>query len=113
MLRESCAQSGRTIDLTSVADGHPLNLEAGDELAGLVEALTLETSRSPVEARDALVVVAGEAAAERAIAVCATFQMMNRLLDGTGTPMPPGLEGIASTLGFDPTELYPQARAGS
>lgn len=52
---------------------------------------------------------AGEAAAERAVAVCATFQMMNRLLDATGTPMPPGLEGIAATLGFEPNDLYPAA----
>ncbi|MCP5035267.1 MAG: hypothetical protein GY939_25995 [Actinomycetia bacterium] len=92
--------------MTSVAHGRPDGLDPGPELATLVEALTLDTIEPPTEARTALVAATSEEATERAVAVCATFQMMNRLLDGTGTPMPVGLEGIASMLGFDPADLY-------
>ncbi len=84
--------------------GHWIALDAGGVTAEAVAGL--ETTSPPLAAIEAVVAVAGEEAAERAVAVSATFQMMNRLLDGTGTPMPPGLEGTASLLGFDPGDLY-------
>ena len=113
MLRESCHQSGASVDLGSVGHGRPDGLNSGPELAALVEALTLDTTAPPTTERTALIEAAGEAAPERAIAVCATFQMMNRLLDGTGTPLPAGLQGIASALGFDPADLYHDPAGGS
>ena len=67
MLRESCEQTGRTIDLTSVAHGKPDNIDNGPELAALIQALTIDTTGPPTTARAALVAVAGEAAAERAV----------------------------------------------
>ncbi|MEM7324730.1 MAG: hypothetical protein AAF531_16700 [Actinomycetota bacterium] len=48
---------------------------------------------------------AGEAVAERAVSVCATFQMMNRLLDGVGAPVNARLHPLAAELGFEPGDL--------
>jgi len=44
-------------------------------------------------------------AAERAIGVIATFQMMNRALDGVGAPVHPHLHPFAIELGFNPNDL--------
>ncbi len=59
----------------------------------------------PVVERDALVAAAGEAFAERAIGVAATFQMMNRLLDGVGAPVHARLHPLAKELGFEPVDI--------
>lgn len=67
--------------------------------------MTTSTGGEPAAQRAALVTVAGEAVAERAIGVCATFQMMNRLLDGVGAPVRSSLHGIAAELGFNPADL--------
>lgn len=48
-----------------------------------------------------MVAAAGAAAAERAIGVCATFQMMNRLLDGVGAPVDRALHPLAVELGYE------------
>lgn len=106
MLRASSEEVGIAVDLETVATGHTPALAHGAELAALVDALTTDTARVPSAQLAALVDLAGAEAAERCVAVCATFQMMNRLLDGTGTPLPPGLEPIATTLGFDAAEVY-------
>lgn len=90
-----------------MADGGDPGLAHGPQLAALTDALTTRTDREPVEERQALVAVAGEAVAERAIGVCATFQMMNRLLDGVGAPVRTSLHAIAVELGLDP-ELLPR-----
>ena len=89
----------------AVADGASPAVPVGAELAALVEALTTDTSGEPAAQRQALVAAAGEAVAERAIGVCATFQMMNRLLDGVGAPVRRSLHGIAAELGFDPADI--------
>ena len=68
-------------------------------------ALTTDTNKDPAAQRWALVATAGEQAAERAVGVCATFQMMNRLLDGVGAPVRIELHGLAAELGFRPDEL--------
>ncbi len=88
-----------------MADGRDPGVEFGSELRALTDALTVNTDREPTVERDHLVAVAGEAVAERAIGVCATFQMMNRLLDGVGAPVRKSLHGIAAELGFDPADL--------
>lgn len=96
---------GLDIDVTSVADGSDPRFPHGAELRALTDALTGRTTEEPAAERDALVVVAGAPMAERAVAVCATFQMMNRLLDGVGAPVHPSLHPLAAELGFDPAEL--------
>lgn len=59
----------------------------------------------PAATRSALVVAGGEAVAERTIGVAATFQMMNRLLDGVGAPVRRQLHAIAAELGFEPEDI--------
>jgi len=77
----------------------------GPELAALAEAMATDWTQPPTAARNALVAVAGEAAAERAVGVAATFQMMNRLLDGVGAPVREQLHPLAAELGFDPETI--------
>ncbi len=88
-----------------IAAGADPSVGFGVELRALTDALTTNTAVEPVAERDALVAAAGAAVAERAVGVCATFQMMNRLLDGVGAPVRSSLHPIAAELGFEPAEL--------
>ncbi|MEE9417790.1 MAG: hypothetical protein V3V01_21105, partial [Acidimicrobiales bacterium] len=81
-LRASSEALGIDLDITAVATGAAPPLPGGAELAALVEAITTRTDYDPQAERNALVTAVGESATERAIGVCGTFQMMNRLLDG-------------------------------
>lgn len=105
MLRASSDALDLGVDITAVATGAAPPIPFGAELAALTLALTTNTATQPAAERAALVAGAGAAVAERAIGVCATFQMMNRLLDGVGAPVRSSLHGIAATLGFDPADL--------
>ena len=105
MLRVSCQQTSTDLDLGVVASGGAPPIVAGAELAALVEAMTTRTGRPVDEERAALVVAAGARGAERAIAVCATFNLMNRLLDGVGAPTPENARPMAVHLGFRIEEL--------
>ena len=105
MLRVSSEALDLGVDLASVADGSPPPLPHGAELLALVDALTTRTATEPTVERAALVTVAGAPATERAVSVCATFQTMNRLLDGVGAPVAVSLHPIAEALGFEPTDL--------
>ena len=77
----------------------------GAELAALVDAMGTGRPIDPVAEREALRAVAGDAAAERAIGVAATFQMMNRLLDGVGAPVNQRLHPLALELGFELADI--------
>lgn len=88
-----------------MVSGAPPAVEFGIELAALAQAMATNTVAPPVAARQALVDAAGPEVAERAIGVAATFQMMNRLLDGVGAPVNPRLHPLAEELGFDPAVL--------
>ena len=105
MLRVSIEALELGFDIGVVAAGSPPDLPHGAELLALVDALTTVTDAEPVAERRALIDAAGEAVAERAISVCATFQTMNRLLDGVGAPVRSTLHPIAEALGFDPADL--------
>lgn len=105
MLRASSKALELGVDIGAVASGATPAVINGAELSALVEAMTTRTAAEPVAERDALIAAAGNDAAERAIGVCATFQMMNRLLDGVGAPVSPRLHGIARKLGFDPEDI--------
>lgn len=105
MLRASAEATGIDLDLAVVATGAPPPFPAGEELAALTLAMTTRPGAEPVAERAALVEAAGPDVAERAIGVCATFQMMNRLLDGVGAPVHPSLHRIATALGLDPASL--------
>jgi hypothetical protein len=105
MLRVSSEALDLGIDLAVVAEGTPPPLPHGAEILALVDALTTRPNSQPTGERAALVDAAGPAAAERAVSVCATFQTMNRLLDGVGAPVRTSLHPIAEALGFDPAHL--------
>ncbi|MCO4835650.1 MAG: hypothetical protein KC481_18490 [Acidimicrobiaceae bacterium] len=77
----------------------------GAELAALAQAMGTRWTEPPTAARDALVAVAGTEVAERAVGVAATFQMMNRLLDGVGAPVHQRLHPLAVELGFEPAAI--------
>lgn len=97
MLRASNEALQLDVDITSVVDGSTPSVEYGAELSALATALTTNTNAEPRSERNALVSVAGPAVAERAVGVCATFQMMNRLLDGVGAPVNPALHPLQPT----------------
>ena len=105
MLRGSTQAIESGLDIAVVVTGDDPPLPNGPALVRLVDELTTRTDRSPTAEREALVAVAGRDATERAIGVCATFQMMNRLLDGVGAPVRASLHPIAERLGFDPADL--------
>lgn len=90
------------VDITSIATGEPPNIPGGPELASFTDALGGPLTRDPSLERAALIEVLGEARTERVVGVAATFQMMNRLLDGVGAPVSSELRSIAGELGFDP-----------
>jgi len=52
-----------------------------------------------------VVAALGSASAERAVGVIATFQMMNRLLDGVGAPVSSQHNALAMELGFQPEDI--------
>lgn len=105
MLRVSCEHTDTHLDLEVVASGEAPTISAGQELAALVETMTTRPNQDPNTERLALVAKAGERVAERAIAVCATFNLMNRLLDGVGAPTPLNARPMAVHLGFSVEEL--------
>ena len=93
------------VDITSIATGEPPNIPGGAELAALTNALGAPLGRDPSLERAALIEVLGEARTERVVGVAATFQMMNRLLDGVGAPVSGELRSIAGELGFDAASI--------
>lgn len=72
----------------------------------MADALTTHPTIDPAAERAALVSAVGEQGAERAIGVCATFNMMNRTLDGGGVPIPATFDPLAVELGFDPAHVH-------
>lgn len=61
----------------------------------------------PSPARAQLIDKVGPIAAERAAGVAATFQMMNRLLDGVGAPVNnrTHFEPVATAMGFNLADI--------
>jgi len=90
----------------TVLDGQGPALPFGPELAALTDAMTTRPDAEPTAERQALVDAAGAEVAERAIGVFATFQMMNRLLDGVGSPISESHRPLAEALGFDPADIW-------
>lgn len=104
-LRVSSESQNISLEITPIATGAVPSITAGAELAALADAMTTKTDSQPVAERAALVAVIGDAGAERAVSVVATFQMMNRLLDGVGAPIRSALGKIALELGFEPEDI--------
>ena len=77
-------------------------LAGGAELLALVDKMGIDRVQSPTAEREAVAATLGQEAAERAVGVVSTFQMMNRLLDGVGAPvrMKERFHVMAHELGF-------------
>jgi hypothetical protein len=98
MLRASAEATGSPINYRAILDEEvDPRLPWGVELRDLATALT--TGKDLPTARSVLAGVAGERAAAAAVSVCANFQMMNRVLDATGCPVPAHARPSAELLG--------------
>lgn len=100
MLRASVTATGQQVNLRAVTDDvcDPV-LEWGRQLRALTDAAVLRDEDERDIALGELVDVAGENAALRAAATAGCFEMMNRILDGTGVAPDPGFAEIAGELG--------------
>jgi hypothetical protein len=99
MLRASVQKTtGTSMDLRAVVDTDvDPGLAWGVELRDLATALA--SGKQLDESRDALMRAAGPQATAAAVGVCANFEMMNRILDATGCPVPQRLHFVADLLG--------------
>ncbi len=92
MLRASAQQSERPgVTAAIVADAIDPGMVGGVELRNFTSALIRSVERDDgalVAARTALLAAVGEAGAARAATVAGNFEMMNRLLDAAGVPVP-------------------------
>lgn len=101
MLRASVEATGSSLDLVAVTD--PLRdplLPAATELRCLVDAVVLRDSYERDLALESLNAVVGADGAIRAAATIGNFEMMNRLLDGTGVGPTRRSAQIAPALGI-------------
>jgi hypothetical protein len=73
---------------------------AGGPLLAFTEALI--TGLELTDAREHLVAAIGEAAAVRAAITVGNFEMMNRIVDATGVPVPPSMGEVFAELGLAP-----------
>ena len=102
MLRASVQKTtGRPAELRAVVDdrvdpGLPWGVELRDLATAMVTGQRLD------ECREALRLRAGPRAAAAAVGVCANFEMMNRILDATGCPVPESRASVAGLLGITP-----------
>ena len=89
------------VNLKAVSDSSlDPNLPAGSELLAFVDALISNDAEVLDQTRATLQDVAGPDAATRAALVIGNFEMMNRLLDATGVPVPVSMGAITSELGL-------------
>ena len=101
MLRASALLNGLPLDLRGIADPKiDLGIPAGGRLLAFTEALI--TGHELTDAREHLVAAVGEAAAVRAALTVGNFEMMNRIVDATGVPVPPSMSEVFAELGVAP-----------
>ena len=99
MLRASAVASGWLPDLRAIGDPTiDLGIPAGAPLLAFTDALISEDGLS--EARQRLVTAIGEDGAARAALTAANFQMMNRIVDATGVPVPASMDDVFAKLGL-------------
>jgi hypothetical protein len=87
MLRWSAQSTGRDIDLAALArPGAPVAVPGGTELVALGRAAVgTAVDASPT---NAVAEAIGDRPAVRAAAVAGAFELYNRIVDGTGLPVP-------------------------
>lgn len=102
MLRASADQTDRTADTAGVADDDvDPGVPGGRELVAFTNALLgadRHDDAALLDARRALVATVGPAGAARAATVAGNFEMMNRLLDAAGVPVPESMVDFGRTL---------------
>lgn len=103
MLRASATETDRPVDPAAIADPRvdPL-LAGGTELLAFTDALLASSTHDEpglVAARSALAEAVGPAGAARAATVAGNFEMMNRLLDAAGVPVPDSMFDRGRELG--------------
>lgn len=99
-LRASTEANDIDFPIDIIASGALPPLSGGTAMAAFTDALTTNHLADLSEVRQTLVTAFPGPAAERVVAVAATFQMMNRALDGVGAPVSRALHGLAAELGF-------------
>ncbi len=103
MLRASATHTDRPAEPSAAAhdDVDPLVPGGAELLAFTTAALASAAHDDPtlVAARARLVAAVGDAGAARAATVAGSFEMMNRLLDASGVPVPPQMCDVGRDLG--------------
>ena len=100
MLSWSSNEAGASVDLTSIATGEGVPVDAADELWSFASACGGGDDVVLGRTRDALATVTDEAFMVDAAAVAANFEMMTRLADSTGARLPAEvLESRAAVIG--------------
>lgn len=103
MLRASAITTGLTFDLRGLVDPDvSLGIPASRPLVEFTDALIAGTGVA--HARRRLVNAVGKEGAARAALVAANFEMMNRIVDATGVPVPPRMAEIFGDLGLTKSE---------
>lgn len=103
MLRASAAAIDTPLDLRGIVDDaiDPL-VPGGRQLRALADVVVDRDSAARVDALAAVDAAIDDGASTTAAGVAANFQMMNRLLDATGVPVPDGRVDLGRALGVRP-----------
>ncbi len=89
MLRESAIAFGYEIDLAAISDTSiPIGIPGGNLLLHLVDVIHGVSDEALRDVQTALIDQLGPEALVDAAAVFGNFQMMNRVAEGTGIPIP-------------------------
>ena len=87
MLSWSAEHIGYDLDIRAIGDpGFACGIPGGNALLGLVDAVLTEGNLAA--AHDAIRAELGDGALVHAAGVLGNFQMMNRIAEGTGIPIP-------------------------
>ena len=101
MLRASTQVAAIQMDLRSVGDpSMPSGRKDADALLRFTSALVLRQPDLDI-ARAEVAEILGPDAIGSAAAAAGNFEMMNRILDATGVPVPASMQAIAPELGVD------------
>lgn len=102
MLRASAQVNRINIDTRAIGDRHrPVGRDDASALLAFTDALVGRTD-GLAAARDTVADVLGHDAVAPAAAAAGNFEMMNRILDATGVPVPASMRDVAPFLGLDP-----------
>jgi hypothetical protein len=107
MLRASIEHHGGTLDTAAITSGcGTCGVDGTEEILALTDAVVFHDSAEYPDARVRAELRFGRDGADRIAMVAANFQMMNRLLDAVGAPVPGRHDALADEMGVTvPTHL--------